>query len=126
MPKTGNTILVFDLVDQELRGKLVAIRVIEGANTPAPRTVLEIPAKTYPNGVVSAEANFDTPGHYIAIVTLQDADSTVSFPIRVEMWSLPFVPIAVVLVIGAAGYSVIGRKKGWPSPFQVTNKNKAE
>jgi hypothetical protein len=120
VPKAGNTILVFDLVDQELRGKPLAIRVIEAANTPEPRTVLEVAAKTYPNGVVNAEANFDTPGTYLAIVTLKGPENTVSFPIRVEMWSATLVPLFGLLVMGSALYYFIGRQKGWPLPFRGT------
>ena len=120
VPKAGNTILVFDLVDQELRGKPVTIRVIEAANTPEPRTVLEVAAKTYANGVVNAEANFDTPGTYLAIVTLKGPENTVSFPIRVEMWSATLVPLLGILVVGSTLYYFIGRQKGWPLPFRGT------
>jgi hypothetical protein len=111
VPKAGNTILVFDLVDQELRGKPVAIRVIEVANTPEPRMVLEVAAKTYPNGVVSAEANFDTPGTYLAVVTLRGPENTVSFPIRVGLWSATLVPLFGILVVGSALYYFIGWHK---------------
>jgi hypothetical protein len=120
VPKAGNIILVFDLVDQQLRGKPIAIRVIEAANTSEPRTLLEIPAKTYPNGVVNAEANFATPGTYLAVVTLQEPGGTLSFPIRVEMWSATFVPLFGLLVVGSALYYFIGRQKGWPLPFRGT------
>lgn len=120
VPKAGQTILVFDLVDVELRTTPVAIRVVDAAYTSEPRTVLEIPAKTYPNGVVNAEANFDPPGRYMAIITVQEPASTVSFPLRVGMWSAKVVLAAGLLLVGTALYYVIGHKKGWPLPFGAT------
>jgi hypothetical protein len=118
VPKAGNTILVFDLVDPELRSQLVTIQVIEALREPEPKTVLYIPPKTYPTGVVSAEANLDLPGQYTAIVTLESLSSTIQFPIRVAMWSPSFVALIGVLFVGSAlGYSIVGRKKGWPLPF---------
>jgi hypothetical protein len=96
----------------------VAIRVIAAANTPEPRTVLEVAAKTYPSGVVSAEANFDAPGTYLAVVTLKGPEDTVSFPVRVGMWPATLVPLLSILAGGAALYYVIARQKGWPVPFR--------
>ena len=120
VPKAGNTILVFDLVDQELRGKPVAIRVVEAANGAESRTVLEIPPQVYPTGVVNAEADFDPPGKYLAIITVQESQKTVTFPIRVAMWSPTLVPLFSLLVAGSALYYVIGRKRGWPLPLGKT------
>ena len=122
VPQAGQTILVFDLVDVELRSTPVAIRVVEAAHTSEPRTVLEIPAKTYPNGVVNAEANFDPPGRYMAILTLQEPANTVSFPIRVGMWSTSVVLAAGLLFVSTALYYVGARQKGWPLPFAATQR----
>src|ERR1043166_1121753 len=68
VPEAGNTVLVFDLVDSELRSQSVTIQVIEAANTREPKTVLYLPPTSYPTGVVNAEAKFDLPGQYIAIL----------------------------------------------------------
>ena len=87
MPKAGNTILVFDLVDAELRSRPLTIQVVEAVSEPEPKTVLYIPPNTYPTGVVSAEANLDLPGKYTAIVTLEGQSNTIQFPIRVAMWA---------------------------------------
>ena len=118
VPKAGNTILVFDLVDPELRSQPLTIQVVEAVSEPEPKTVLYIPPKTYPTGVVSAEANLDLPGKYTAIVTLEGQSNTIQFPIRVAMWSPGFVALVGVLFLGSAlGYGFMGRKKGWPLPF---------
>src|SRR5215510_7982172 len=118
VPKAGNTILVFDLVDSELRSQSVTIQVIEAVSAPEPKTVLYLPPKIYPTGVVNAEANFDLPGKYTAIVTLEGPAHTIQFPLRVARWSPGVVALGGVLVLGSAlGYVFLGRKKGWPLPL---------
>ena len=118
VPKAGNTILVFDLVDPELRSRPLTIQVVETVSEPEPKTVLYVPPKTYPTGVVNAEADFDLPGKYTAIVTLEGPSNTIQFPIRVALWSPRFVALVGVLLLGSAlGYVFMGQKKGWPLPF---------
>lgn len=115
VPKVGNTILVLDLVDPELRNQPLTIQVVEATSEPEPKTVLYIPSKTYPTGVVNAEANLDLPGKYTAIVTLEGQSNTIQFPIRVATWSPGFVALVGVLLLGSAlGYGVMGWKKRWP------------
>src|SRR5215470_11027060 len=50
VPKAGNTILVFDLVDPELRHRPVTIQVVEDVGKPEPKTVLYLPPNIYPSG----------------------------------------------------------------------------
>jgi hypothetical protein len=118
VPEAANTILVFDLVDPELRRQSVSIQVVEAGSVPEPKTVLYIPPKIYPTGVVNAEANLDRPGQYTAIVTLEGPAHTIHFPLRVAMWSSGVVALGGVLVLGSAlCYVFLGRKKGWLLPF---------
>ncbi len=118
VPEAGNTILVFDLVDSELRSQSVSIQVVEAISAPEPKTVLSIPPKIYPTGVVNAEANFDLPGQYTAIVMLEGSGRTIQFPLRVATWSPDVAALGGVLVLGSAlCYVFLGRKKGWPLPF---------
>jgi hypothetical protein len=121
LPQAGTTTLAFDLVDPALRSTPLAIRVVEATDATEPRTVLYVPAKTYPNGVVNAEANFDLPGTYTAIVTLEEPQLTISFPIRVGLWSATFAPLVGIVVVGSVLYYFVGRKKDWPLPFRRTN-----
>ncbi len=74
VPSTGRTTLVFDLLDRELREVPVAVRVVEAgaADRAEPRTVLYVPPTTYANGIVTAEASFDHPGRYTAIVSVEE------------------------------------------------------
>jgi hypothetical protein len=118
VPNAGNTILVFDLVDPELRSRPLTIQVVEAVSAPAPKTVLYLPPQTYPTGVVNAEAHLDLPGQYTAIVTFEEPADTIQFPLRVAMWSLGVVALGSVLALGfALGYVFMGRKKGWPLTF---------
>ena len=118
VPEAGNTILVFDLVDSELRNQSVSIQVVDAVSTPEPKTVLSIPPKIYPTGVVNVEANFDLPGQYTAIVTLEGSGRTIQFPLRVAMWFPDVVALGGVLALGSAlCYIFLGWKKGWPLPF---------
>src|SRR5262245_13451038 len=118
VPKAGNTILVFDLVDPELRSLPLTVQVVGVVGAPQPKTVLYVPPKTYPTGVVNAEAQLEQPGKYTVIVTLEGPSRPIEFPLRVAMWSPGFVAFVGVLFLGSAfGYVFLGWKKGWPLPF---------
>jgi hypothetical protein len=118
VPKAGNTILVFDLADPELRHRQISIQVVGTLREPEPKTVLYLPPNTYPTGVVSAEAHLDLPGQYTAIMTFEGQSNTVQFPIRVALWVPSVVMLVGVLLLGSVlGYGILGRKKGWPMPF---------
>ena len=118
VPKAGNTILVFDLVDSELRSLPLTIQVVGASGAPQPKTVLYVPSQTYPTGVVNAEAKLDQPGTYTVSVTLEGFTHPIQFPLRVAMWASGFVVFVGVLFLGAAlGYMYLGWKKGWAFPF---------
>jgi len=123
VPQTGNVILVFDLIDPELRKKSAAVRIVEETGAAEPRLLLDIPPKIYPNGVVNAEVNFDTPGQYTAIMTLNDVAGSVEFPIRVAVLSTAMMVLIGGIVVGSGvGYYVVSRKQGWP-PFKAKNES---
>ncbi len=114
VPRTGSAILVFDLIDPALRKKSAAVRVIEETTTAEPRLLLDIPARIYPSGVVNTEVNFDTPGQYTALMTLDGIDGSVRFPIRVASLSNTMLVLIAGLLIGCGiGYYVVGGKLGW-------------
>ena len=118
VPHAGNTTLVFDLVDPELRGWPLTIQVVEAVRTLDAKTVLYLPPQTYPTGVVSAAVPLDLPGRYTAIVTLEGLSHPIQFPLRVALWPPGVVALVGVLVLGSAlGYVVRGWNSGWPLPF---------
>mgnify|MGYP001337122257 CR=1 FL=1 len=113
VPRTGNVILVFDLIDPELRKKFAAIRIVEVKGAAEPRLLLDIPAKIYPNGVMNAEVNFDSPGQYTAIMTLDDVAGSIEFPIRVAVLSTTMLLLIGGILVGSGvGYYVVSRKQG--------------
>lgn len=119
VPRTGNAILVFDLIDPELRKKPASLRIIEESSSARPRLLLAIPARVYPSGVMNAEVNFDTPGQYTALMTLDGVDGPVRFPIQVASFSNIMLVLIAGLFIGCGvGYYVVAGKLGWP-PFST-------
>ncbi len=113
LPQVGSTILVFDLIDEALRKRPAAIRVVETGNAAEPRIVLDVPAQTYLNGVVNAEITFDAPGQYAAIVTLENPYDQITFPFSVGPWSIQLLVAVGGLIIGAIGsyFFFVGKKK---------------
>jgi hypothetical protein len=75
VPDVGETTLVFDLAQDELRQMKLDFRVLrdtgesaEGA-IPDGATVAYLPPETYPKGTFSFVHNFDAPGNFIGVVT---------------------------------------------------------
>lgn len=68
IPNTGKVTLTFDLISDTLRTIPVGVRVVEAADTGESGTVLNIPQRVYPSGVVRAEAEFAKAGKYKAVV----------------------------------------------------------
>ena len=112
VPSADQAIFVFDLVDRELRNELAAIRIerLGGEGEPT-ETLLSIPAQRYPTGVVNTEFRFDAPGEYSAVVTLDDPERVIRFPLRVEMLSRRWIPVAgAALILGVPlGYFAVTR-----------------
>ena len=112
LPRIGNAVLVFDLVDRELREVPAELRIVNEAENDelSPETVFYIPAKTYPNGVMNTEVNIGKAGLYTAIVTFQDTNKSIRFPIRVGLWSRVLILSGVVGVLGVAlGFLIFRR-----------------
>jgi hypothetical protein len=101
VPKAGPLIVVFDLVDQELRKAAFEVDVVH-TNGGARESVHHVASKVYPNGVINAEVTIPAPGRYAAILTPQGR-APVVFPMRVEMatpvwvWILPLLLAAPLL-----------------------------
>lgn len=114
IPQAGNAIFVFDLVDRELRQEPAAITIERSVEPGTPsEPLLLIPAQLYPTGVVNTEFRFDEPGEYAAVVTLEEPERIIRFPIRVEMWSRSWVPLGgLALLVGIPlGYFAFTRLK---------------
>ena len=119
LSQVGNTILVFDLIDEALRKRPAALRVVETGNATEPRIVLDVPAQTYLNGVVNAEVTFDVPGQYKAIVTLENPHEQITFPFNVGLWSVQLFVAAGCLIVGAIGSSFFFASKKKPAELKL-------
>lgn len=87
LPGTGNSVLVLDFVEQELRSIPVEVRVIRDTGSEdnlEAVTVTHFPAKVYPTGSIDVKYNFDTPGKFVGLVSIGDKHEHVSrFPFSV-------------------------------------------
>ncbi|MFY4728663.1 hypothetical protein [Nitrospira sp. BLG_2] len=87
LPGTGNSVLVLDFVEQELRSIPVEVRVIQDTgseNNLEAVTVTHFPAKVYPTGSIDVKYNFDKPGKFVGLVSIGDKQEHVSrFPFSV-------------------------------------------
>jgi hypothetical protein len=101
VPKAGAMIVVFDLVDQELRRVPLQLEIVKLAGS-ARESLHRVATRSYPNGVINAELTVDAPGRYAAILTPEGRPAIV-FPMRVEMgtpvwmWLIPLVLVAPAL-----------------------------
>lgn len=123
IPGTGNTVLVFDFVEQELRSIPVEVRIIRDMgpdqNIEA-ATVVHIPPKIYPTGSIDVKYNFDQPGKFIGLVSIGDKQEHLSrfgFSIgetgtisHLTHYLVIFVPLAVAIAI-AVFYTLRDRRK---------------
>ncbi|MDH5726185.1 MAG: hypothetical protein OEY60_12015, partial [Nitrospira sp.] len=72
IPATGQTIVVLDYIEQELRSLPAEVRIIKdtGAeDNPEADTVFHLPAKVYPNGSIDFRYTFDKPGKLVGLVS---------------------------------------------------------
>ena len=87
LPGTGNTVLVLDYVEQELRSLPVEIRIIRDTGSEdnlEALTVTHLPAKVYPTGSIDVKYNFDKPGKFVGLVSIGEKREHVSrFPFSV-------------------------------------------
>ena len=114
IPEVGETYVVLDLIDQELRSMPIAVRVLEdrGMNNDEMSQVLfEMPGEPHPSGTFSYEYNFDKPGRFIGLITAGTGDEqmTARFPFSVGQKKTSYWTYIFILGAGliAAGFLVM-------------------
>ena len=87
IPQTGQTVVVLDYIDQELRTMPVEVRIIRATESEADLdavTVLYLPPKIYPTGSLHFQHAFAEPGKFVGLVTVNDTQKLVArFPFSV-------------------------------------------
>ncbi len=128
LPGTGNSVLVLDFVEQELRSMPVEVRVIRDTGSEdnlEAVTVTHFPAKVYPAGSIDVKYNFDKPGKFVGLVSVGEKREHISrFPFSVgETGTMShlthYIMVIVPVLVGIAVvvfFSFRDRRK----PSQVT------
>ena len=119
IPKEGDTFLVVDLVDSELRNEPVGMRVVKGnGNTEAGgEIVAEIRPTTHPDGVLRGEARLDEGLYTVTIASeKQNLTRRPQYLLRVHMTDYQklvrtvAVPLLGVLLVAWLGYKLLRSK----------------
>ncbi len=100
IPRAGNTVLVVDVLGDDLRRLPLGVSVLTGS-TPQ-RMVLSLPPKIYRRGVADAQVVLDDGGTYVTQISLGEGSGQqiLSFPVRVAVWYRPLiVPALIVLAL---------------------------
>jgi hypothetical protein len=135
IPYVGQTIIVLDLVDSELRSMKTEVRVVrdpDPGTVPISARVLNneelaherlegiteayMPPSTYPNGTVTFEHEFKTGGQYIGIVRISNdhgQEYVSQFPFMVGPNWRTIVPFYVVTGLALAAGLFVVWKYGW-------------
>ncbi len=120
IPKVGNTIIVMDAIEAELRELPIEVRIIRDTGDESRLdqvTIAHLPAKIYESGSVPLEYSFTAPGKFVGLVTVGDKGQYVSrFPFSVGIppnnysYYLLFFGVAA-LAVGFYRYSGIKRSR---------------
>jgi hypothetical protein len=122
IPDVGDTFLVVDLVDPNLRTVPVGVKIIRGVNEneqDESKTVVYWKPVSHPDGVLRGEANLDK-GLYKLIITAEGLSPS-TYLLRVQQIDYSKLgrsalgPLALLLVLGIVGYelSKSNRVRGW-------------
>jgi hypothetical protein len=121
IPATGQTIVVLDYIEQELRSLPAEVRIIKDTGAEdnlEAETVFHLPAKVYPNGSIDFRYTFDKPGKFVGLVTVGEKMEHVSrFPFSVgepkifsKFLNIYMVPVVAVVIVGAIVFFMRDRK----------------
>ena len=131
LPDTGNTVVVLDFVERELRSVPVEFRIIRDTGSEQDLdaiTIVHYPAKVYPKGSIDVKHNFEQPGKFIVLTSLGDNQEHLarfhfsvgeSNPIsHLQHYMVVLLPLGVAIAI-AVYYGLRDRRK--PSPPTVSS-----
>ncbi|MGH8513846.1 MAG: hypothetical protein ACREV8_07870 [Gammaproteobacteria bacterium] len=121
IPATGKAHFTMDFLDRGVRRLPVAIRVVEESDddpsevAPAPKMLVDVPAKIYPTGIIEVQAALNKPGRYAVLLTVDKKDRTgkgqVRIPLQVALGTTwpPLLYIGLAAAIAVALYAAYRR-----------------
>lgn len=126
IPSVGQTVVVLDFVDYELRELPVEVRIVSGSSNGGnleSGTVLLLPAQTYPTGTIHFDHNFPDAGKYVGLVTVTSKGQryvsrfpfAVGEPFTNSRSFLPSVAAVTACAIGA-GYLLVASRRRSKTP----------
>ncbi|MDG2000276.1 MAG: hypothetical protein P8J46_00650 [Alphaproteobacteria bacterium] len=118
IPETGNTIVVLDFMDDELRSLPVEVRIIldteENNEDLESITVYKKDYKIYKNGTISLRKNFENKGKFIGYVTVKDENNFIisefPFSVGIERKSSSYIYFIILALITGASLFYFGNK----------------
>jgi len=118
IPETGNTIVVLDFMDDELRSLPVEVRIIldteENNEDLESITVYKKDYKIYKNGTISLRQNFENKGKFIGYVTVKDENNFIisefPFSVGIERKSSSYIYFIIMALITGASLFYFGNK----------------
>ncbi len=100
IPRAGNTVLVVDVLGDDLRRLPLGVKVLAKGALERERTVLSLPPTVYRRGVADAQVFLDDGSAYVTQISLGVGASqqVLSFPVRVAAWYRPLIKPALILL----------------------------
>ena len=113
IPTVGRVITTVDYEEQALRDMKTEIRIIQveswddafdEAKDAQAKTVVHVPAKTYPQGALTVEHTFTEPGYFVEVLNLESQGQVrhvLRFPFQVGAGGISWVTVTITLVFFA-------------------------
>ena len=122
IPGVGETVVVLDYIEQELRSLPTEVRIIRDTGSEDNLdaiTVLHLPSKVYPSGSIDFTHMFPEKGNFVGIVTVIGDQPYVSrFPFSVgepkvfsKLLNVYMVPVLATLIVVGIYYFTRSREK---------------
>jgi cytochrome oxidase Cu insertion factor (SCO1/SenC/PrrC family) len=101
IPRAGNTVLVVDVLGDDLRREALGVQVIAVRDSGPDKVLLSIPPKIYRRGVADAQVLLDDSGAYITRISIGEGSGQqlLAFKVRVSEWYRPFI-FPTLLIFG--------------------------
>jgi hypothetical protein len=126
VPRDGNTVVVVDVLGDDLRRLPIALQLVAKSKSGAPRTILNVAPRVYRRGVADAQVVLGAGLDYVVRVAIQDGHQArlFSFPIRVAAWyrmlivpSMIFFALVSLIAISIARYYWSGQREKLSAPL---------